>query len=159
MKENNNSTLKERVRSKFKEGVLPASDASLIMAQESVDLDGLCEVLVDIAKDYAIAPISEFFVGAVIVGGSGSFYIGANYEFSDSFLNQSIHAEQAAVVNAYYHGEKSIKKIHRQTKRFGQNDRNDDSDALRSTPRNEKPKNINKNIIKYYFSSPVILVC
>ena len=102
----------ERVKSLVKNGVLKAKDAKDLLKELSCAEDDLCELLVDVAKSYSIAPISEFYVGAVIQGQTGNYYLGANYEFCESFLNQSIHAEQSAVINAYYHGETSINKIH-----------------------------------------------
>ena len=85
----------ERVKSLVKNGVLKAKDAKDLLKELSCAEDDLCELLVDVAKSYSIAPISEFYVGAVIQGQTGNYYLGANYEFCESFLNQSIHAEQS----------------------------------------------------------------
>ncbi len=100
-----------RVEAFINKAVLKAEQAIEIKKKESLSEDELCEVLVNIAKSYSVAPISEFYVGAVIEADSGNYYLGANYEFCESFLNQSIHAEQSAVINAYYNGENCIKKI------------------------------------------------
>lgn len=54
------------------------------------------------------APISSFPVGAVALGASGCAWLGANMEFSDCSITTSIHAEQAAVYNAWSHGEENI---------------------------------------------------
>ncbi len=108
---NIDKNLISRVEASIDKAVLKAEQAIEIKKKESLSEDELCEVLVNIAKSYSIAPISEFYVGAVIEADSGNYYLGANYEFCESFLNQSIHAEQAAVINAYYNGENCIKKI------------------------------------------------
>jgi cytidine deaminase len=60
------------------------------------------------AKKHAHPPISNFFVGAVGLGASGAMYLGANLEFPGNPLNQSVHGEQAVVVNAFSKGEKKL---------------------------------------------------
>ena len=100
-----------RVEAFIEKGMLKADHALEIKKKEALSEDELCEILVDIAKSYSIAPISAFYVGAVIEADSGNYYLGANYEFCEAFLNQSIHAEQSAIINAYYNGENCIRKI------------------------------------------------
>ena len=68
--------------------------------------------LLEIAKQFSLAPISNFYVGAIAVGDSGNFYFGANMEFVGVPLSASIHAEQSAVMNAWIHGEKGIQALH-----------------------------------------------
>ncbi len=63
------------------------------------------------AAAFADAPISNFLVGAIAYGGSGALYAGANIEFAGMPLSASVHAEQAAVVNAWSHGEREIAAI------------------------------------------------
>jgi cytidine deaminase len=63
------------------------------------------------AKDYASAPISNYQVGAVALGLSGALYAGANLEFPGESLSFSVHAEQAAVYNAWAHGETGVTLI------------------------------------------------
>ena len=57
------------------------------------------------AESYARAPVSTFPVGAVVRGTSGSLYLGANIEFRGASLSQTVHAEQAALSNAFMHDE------------------------------------------------------
>jgi len=57
---------------------------------------------------HAHPPISNFFAGALVRGTSGALYAGANLEVPNSGLNQSTHGEQAAVANAFGHGETGI---------------------------------------------------
>ena len=68
--------------------------------------------LLEVAKQFSLAPISNFYVGAIAVGDSGNLYFGANMEFAGVPLSASIHAEQSAVMNAWLHGEKGIQALH-----------------------------------------------
>src|SRR5439155_19433360 len=56
----------------------------------------------------AIPPISNFFVGAVARGTSRKLYLGANFEFPGQALSFTVHAEQAAVVQAMSAGETGL---------------------------------------------------
>ena len=67
--------------------------------------------LLPIAALFAQVPISNFPVGALCGGASGNFYFGANIEFPNGSLGNTIHAEQMSIVNALSHEEKSIKSI------------------------------------------------
>ncbi len=60
--------------------------------------------LVPFARALADAPISGLRVGAVACGLEGDLYFGANVEFPGQALGFTVHAEQAAVVNAWTHG-------------------------------------------------------
>lgn len=60
------------------------------------------------AATFAKPPVSHFKVGAVAMGRSGKTYPGANVEFAGEALSFTVHAEQAAVVNAWMHGETEI---------------------------------------------------
>ena len=66
----------------------------------------------EVAKQFSVAPISNFYVGAIAVGDSGNLYFGANMEFAGVPLSASIHAEQSAVMNAWLHGEDRIQALH-----------------------------------------------
>lgn len=58
---------------------------------------------------FAKPPISNFRVGAVARGvTTGNYYLGANVEFSGEALSFTIHAEQAAVANAWVAGEHGV---------------------------------------------------
>lgn len=73
--------------------------------------DTLLRSLVPLAQTYSHAPISSFYVGAVALGASGAIYLGANLEFSRVCLNQTVHAEQSVITNAWSHGETSITQL------------------------------------------------
>lgn len=63
------------------------------------------------ARALAHAPVSGFRVGAVVEGGSGQLYLGANIELPGLPLGQTVHAEQAALANAFMAGERSVMSI------------------------------------------------
>ena len=67
--------------------------------------------LIPEAKKLAVPPISNFYVGVVALGTSGNIYYGANYEFPGEALSFTVHAEQAAVVNAMAHGETGLQML------------------------------------------------
>jgi cytidine deaminase len=67
--------------------------------------------LIPEAKKFAIPPISNFYVGAVARGTSGKTYFGANFEFIGEALSFTVHAEQAAVVQAMAGGETGLEMI------------------------------------------------
>jgi cytidine deaminase len=60
------------------------------------------------AAAFARPAISEFAVGAVALGLSGAVYAGANLEFPGASLSFTVHAEQAAVYNAWKGGELGV---------------------------------------------------
>jgi cytidine deaminase len=63
------------------------------------------------AKRFAISPISGYDVGAVAQGSSGKLYLGANLEFVRASLGFTVHAEQAATINAWQSGEEGLESI------------------------------------------------
>ncbi|MBO5493516.1 MAG: hypothetical protein J5974_09330, partial [Pyramidobacter sp.] len=60
------------------------------------------------AAELACVPVSGFRVGAAALGASGRVWLGANLEFAGLPLNFTVHAEQAAVLNARSHGETKL---------------------------------------------------
>jgi cytidine deaminase len=67
--------------------------------------------LVEVAKRFSHPEVSGFQVGAVALGQSGAVYFGANQEFAKADVTQTVHAEQAAIVNAYRHKELRVKML------------------------------------------------
>ena len=63
------------------------------------------------AQSYARPLLTNFRVGAVVRGTSGALYLGANLEFPGQGLSQTVHAEQAALSNAFMHDEPGIEAI------------------------------------------------
>ena len=102
--------------------VMSASDfegsLSAALVSEVVGLEGapssvseLMIVLLPIAQTYAVCPISNFKVGAVIEGDSGALHFGANFEAGGHALGFTIHAEQSAVAHALAHSETGVRRI------------------------------------------------
>lgn len=60
--------------------------------------------LLDTAASCAVAPVSQFYVGAVAVDADGNFYLGANQECAAAAMAQTVHAEQSAVSHAWHRG-------------------------------------------------------
>ena len=87
--------------------------------QEVIDAFG-CSIedlmvrLLPIASLYALVPVSNFQVGAVAKANISSrehsyeLYLGANIEFRRLPLNESVHAEQTATMNAWMQGATRI---------------------------------------------------
>ncbi len=89
-------------------GMLKAEQAEELASILSIPVDKLPEALLPVAAATAVVPVSHFHVGVVLRGGSGALYLGSNMEFDKTFLGMSLHAEQAAVNNAWFHGETEI---------------------------------------------------
>ncbi len=92
-------------------GVVPADVVDRLLKQSGQSIEDLMRALLPLAAVYARPPISDFKVGAVARGRSGSLFLGANLEFPLHALNQTVHAEQSAVNNAWLHGEEGILAI------------------------------------------------
>lgn len=100
-------------------GVVRSECVGRWLAMLGTDVRHLMMQLVPVAATYARAPISKFKVGAVALGlpprapalGPGSLYLGANLEFPGEALGFSVHAEQAAVNNAWLHGEGGLQAL------------------------------------------------
>lgn len=110
--------VKEELQSiKQNGGVLVAKNTRRLCKTLDLGVEELMLELLPIAANYSIAPISKFEVGAIVRGetdqemGYPSLYMGANLEFEGLPLNYSLHAEQAAVSNAWLVGEKALKGI------------------------------------------------
>lgn len=91
-------------------GRLTARQCSDLVESLGIDLEDLMMRLLPLARTYAVVPLSRFQVGAVAMAGvSGdadqiNLFLGANLEFIHQDLNQTIHAEQAATMNAWHQG-------------------------------------------------------
>lgn len=92
-------------------GWLPATDADELVRQSGRPIELLLLDLIPLASRFAQPALSGFQVGAVAQGDSGAIYLGANVEFAGCTLNQTVHAEQAAVINAAAHRETGIARL------------------------------------------------
>lgn len=89
-------------------GQIPATSVAELAKNESTSVDQLMLSLLPFAQSYSHAPISNFYVGVVVRGASGSLYTGANIEIPGQCLGFAVHAEQSALSNAYMHAEQSV---------------------------------------------------
>ena len=98
-------------------GMLSAEHSSSIMETLNLSAEDLMLRLLPLARLYSATPISDFQVGAVAKArmadnaGDAALFLGANIEFSAQALTQTIHAEQAAVINAWLQGASKIDAI------------------------------------------------
>ena len=89
-------------------GAIPAGEVRTLADREGKTVEELMLGLLGDASACAQAAISNFRVGAVVRGLGGGLYFGGNFEFLGKSLTFDIHAEQAAVVNAWLSGEEGI---------------------------------------------------
>lgn len=88
-----------------------AEQVDAIKQRCGLDDDALAFALLPLAAACSLAPISQFYVGAIARGQSGNLYFGANMEFSGAPMQQTIHAEQCAVTHAWLRGESALASI------------------------------------------------
>ena len=92
-------------------GFLPHEVVETLLGSSGFEIEELMLALMPLASEFSLSEISGFRVGAIGLGASGALYLGANFEFPSCALNQTIHAEQAVVVNAYNHGENGLLRL------------------------------------------------
>jgi len=104
-----------RSQLKSQRGILNSNNIKALCTQLNVSDDVLLQGLVPLASEYAVAPVSDFHVGAIVKAldkkGEVNFYFGANVEFDHQALSLVVHAEQSAINNAWLNGAKKIVKI------------------------------------------------
>jgi cytidine deaminase len=67
--------------------------------------------LIPVAADYAQPRISGYKVGAVGLTPTGTLAFGTNFEFDQTALAQTVHAEQCLIANLIAMGEQGLSKI------------------------------------------------
>jgi cytidine deaminase len=88
-----------------------------LMRLLGVSVEALMIDLLPLAKVFSAAPISNFHVGAVALASKQSadtrmsLCLGANMEFNNLALNTTLHAEQAAVMNAWHRDTGRLRAI------------------------------------------------
>ena len=103
----------------LKGGVIPSELAFSWINKLNIDIGALMIKLLPVAKAYARAPISKFYVGAVALGmppsgsiiGPGNLYLGSNMEFPNESLSLCVHGEQSAVNHALIQGETGLQSL------------------------------------------------
>lgn len=88
-----------------------AEQAETLKQQTDMDDATLAFALLPLAAACARPAISDFHVGAIARGVSGTLYFGANMEFPGTTLQQTLHAEQSAVTHAWLRGETRLAAI------------------------------------------------
>ncbi|MHB8652709.1 MAG: cytidine deaminase [Terriglobia bacterium] len=92
-------------------GKIPVADVEDIIGSERKPVEELMVDLLPVAQLYSQSPISHFKVGAVVLGKSGSLYLGTNIEVPGQMLGFSVHGEQCALSNAIMHDERGITSL------------------------------------------------
>ncbi len=98
------------INAEFK-GVISKEQFQSLQADSELSDKELRLVLLPLAAAFSVAPISNFYVGAIARGLTGNLYFGANMEYNDVQLGQTIHAEQSAISHAWIQGETGISDI------------------------------------------------
>ncbi|CAM4404623.1 cytidine deaminase [Vibrio agarivorans] len=93
------------------DGVITPQQFSELQQATALTVSELKVALLPFAAAYSYAPISEFFVGAIVQGTSGNLYFGANMEILGAQLAQTVHAEQSAISHAWMKGETGLSDI------------------------------------------------
>lgn len=104
------SALSSFINTEFK-GVISKAQFQALLTDSKLNDKELRLALLPLAAAFSVAPISNFYVGAIVRGNSGHLYFGANMEFSGVQLGQTIHAEQSAISHAWLNGETGISDI------------------------------------------------
>ena len=92
-------------------GVIRAPMVDALAEATGGSVADLLRLLVPFAQCYAVPPISDFRVGVVAQGESGSVYFGANMEYVGAALGFTVHGEQSATTNAWLNGEQGLTAI------------------------------------------------
>lgn len=92
-------------------GVIEPQQFQTLQRQTGFEPSELKLALLPFAAAYSYAPLSNFFVGAIVEGLSGRLYFGANMEIAGAQLAQTVHAEQSAISHAWMKGEHGISDI------------------------------------------------
>jgi cytidine deaminase len=111
LSEKSRSKLRSLLSDRAFSGQVPESVVKDLLDAEGKGVDELMLGLLPLARTYSHPPISNFLVGAVVRGASGALYFGANIEFPGQPLGFSVHAEQAALSNAYMHADSGVVAI------------------------------------------------
>lgn len=100
---------------KTQQGRLDPDQVQDLMAVLQLSRFDLLKALLPLAAALSSHPISHFAVGAIvegyIKGEDGPLYFGANLELPGQPLKMTVHAEQAAVCNAWHQGESRIRRL------------------------------------------------
>lgn len=103
--------LRELITSPGFDATLGREDVNRLLDASKLNEAELKLTLLPLAASYSFTPISNFNVGAIVTGKTGTLYFGANMEFTGAQLGQTVHAEQSAISHAWIKGETAITNI------------------------------------------------
>src|SRR5690242_1838932 len=92
-------------------GVIGASLVDGIRKRNSITIEQLLQRLLPLAQELAFPPITNFRVGATMLGESGSIYLGGNIEVQGESAALCVHAEQCAASLLYANREKAVRAL------------------------------------------------
>lgn len=92
-------------------GMLSSSVVQTMLKLDGKPIEDLLVGLLPRAAMRAFVPVSNYYVGAVLLGSSGNIYFGSNFEVPGQGLACTIHAEQSGFANAFSHDEAEIKIV------------------------------------------------
>ncbi len=97
-------------------GILDVARVDALRNRLDMGIEDLMVRLLPVAARFAVPDISHYHVGAVARGmeggdGGGALYFGANLEFRGQALGFAVHAEQAAVNNAWLNGASGLRSL------------------------------------------------
>ncbi len=92
-------------------GYFDAFTVSYWCDELGISLLEFAKILLPLATSFSVAPVSNFHVGAVAIDTEGNCYLGANFEFVDTHIGQTIHAEQSAIAHAWSRGAITLKLL------------------------------------------------
>ena len=92
--DNLQSALEPILADKYFPALLTGEQVSSLKSATGLDEDALAFALLPLAAACARTPLSNFNVGAIARGVSGTWYFGANMEFIGATMQQTVHAEQ-----------------------------------------------------------------
>jgi cytidine deaminase len=90
---------------------LSPDDVRSLMSVFAGDVESLLRLLVPLAAERAVIPISKYPVGAVGLGVSGAIYLGANWEPPTGPLGDCVHAEQSVIAAALANRDTGLMKL------------------------------------------------
>jgi cytidine deaminase len=90
---------------------LTSEQRELHQARKGMDTDAFLRHLVHIVQPKALAPVSDFHVGAAGVNADGEVFMGVNLEFAGASFAQTVHAEQFLISLSRTYSSSPIVKL------------------------------------------------
>lgn len=90
---------------------IPSAVRERLQSQLGLDTTSLLHLCMKMVQPRAVAPVSNFHVGAAALGESGDVHMGVNLEFQNNPLTNTMHAEQFLVIGCLQRGETKLVEI------------------------------------------------